>query len=110
MPADIVSYAYSAAVALGGIMGYVKKGSLMSGLMGVGFGSIAAFGAYQTSKDPDNYMVSLGVSTVLAGVMGARAMNSGKLMPAGLVAVLSLAMVARFGYRYYSGSSPVKTK
>ena len=108
--ADFVSYAYSAAVAMGGIMGYVKKGSLMSGLMGVGFGSLAAFGAYQTSKDPNNYTVLLGVSTALAGVMGSRAFNSGKFMPAGLVAVLSLGMMARFGYRYFSGNSPVKNQ
>ena len=110
MTADIVSYVYSAAVALGGIMGYVKKGSLMSGLMGVGFGGLAAFGAYQTSNDPKNYMVSLAVSTTLAGVMGTRAVKSGKFMPAGLVAILSLAMVARFGYRYYSEKFAVKSQ
>ena len=36
--ADWVAYAYSAAVAAGGLMGYVKKGSIMSGIMGVAFG------------------------------------------------------------------------
>ena len=84
-------------------MGYIKKGSIVSGLMGVTFGGLAAFGAYQTSKDPSNFFVALTTSAILASVMGYKAVNSGKFMPAGLVAVLSLAMVARFGYRYYSG-------
>ncbi len=109
--ADIVSYAYAAAVAAGGLMGYVKKGSVVSGLMGLAFGSLAGFGAYQTSKDPSNYYLSLGVSTILTGVMGSRALNSGKFMPAGLVAILSLGMVARFGVRYFTTASngPSKT-
>ena len=69
---DYVGYLYAAAVATGGLMGYVKKGSLMSGLAGLAFGTLAGFGAYQTSQNPNNYYVSLGVSGVLTGVMGSR--------------------------------------
>ena len=109
--ADWVAYAYSAAVAAGGLMGYVKKGSVASGLMGLTFGALAGYGAYQTSKDPSNFYVSLGVSTLLAGVMGQRAISSGKFMPAGLVAALSLAMVARYSMRYYQAiNSPSKSQ
>ncbi|ODM90771.1 Transmembrane protein [Orchesella cincta] len=59
-----------------------------SSLLGVGllFGSILAFGAYQTSQDPSNYWVSLGASVILAGLMGTRYYHSGKFMPAGLIA------------------------
>ena len=35
MGVDLVAYAYATAVAAGGIMGFVKKGSIVSGLMGV---------------------------------------------------------------------------
>ena len=108
--ADWIAYAYSAAVAAGGLIGYVKKGSLASGIMGLSFGALAGFGAYQSSKDPSNYYLSLGVSVLLTGVMGQRFFSSGKVMPAGLVAALSLAMVARYGARYYQGlNSPTKT-
>ena len=31
--ADYIAYAYAIAVAAGGIVGYIKKGSLMSGIM-----------------------------------------------------------------------------
>ena len=73
------------------------------------FCSLAGYGAYQTSKDPSNYYLSLGVTAVLTGVMGSRAISSGKFMPAGLVAVLSLAMVARYSLRHFSSEGPSKS-
>ena len=103
MGADLIAYAYAFAVAAGGLMGFVKKGSVMSGLAGVAFGGAAGFGAYQVSQNPGNFYLSLGVSAVLTGVMGSRFYNSGKFMPAGLVTVLSLAMLARYGMRMVQG-------
>lgn len=103
---DYLSYCYAAAVTAGGLVGYIKKGSVVSGAMGLVFGGLAGFGAYQTSKDPSNFYLSLGVSTVLAGVMGSRAINSGKFMPAGMVAILSVAMVTRYALRYIANTGP----
>ncbi|TRY75332.1 hypothetical protein TCAL_01351 [Tigriopus californicus] len=100
MTYDFVAIAYSLAVTAGGVLGYVKKGSLMSGMAGVVCGGLLGFGAYQTSQNPNNYYLSLGVAGVMTGVMGSRFLNSGKIMPAGLVAVLSLAMVVRYGLRW----------
>ena len=37
---DYAAIAYATVVAAGGVMGYVKKGSLVSGLMGLAFGGI----------------------------------------------------------------------
>ncbi|XP_062586974.1 transmembrane protein 14C-like [Saccostrea cucullata] len=96
---DIVSLAYSVTVAAGGLMGYVKAGSVPSLMAGLAFGSLMGYGTYQTSMDPQNVHLSLVTSGVLTGVMGYRFVNSGKFMPAGLVATLSVLMVARFGYR-----------
>ncbi len=79
MTVDFVAFAYAAAVAAGGILGYVRKGSVMSGLMGVTAGGLMAVGAYQTTVDPNNYHLSLGVSGGLLGLMGYRWVMGTKL-------------------------------
>jgi len=99
MPFDVISAGYATLVAAGGVIGYAKAGSIPSLAAGLIFGGILGFGAYQTSVNPNNYYVTYGTSTALAGMMGWRFYNSGKFMPAGLVAALSLAMVARFSVR-----------
>ena len=63
-------------------------GSLPSLGAGVLFGSLLGFGAYQMTNNPNNYYLTLGTSTVLGGMMGMRFINSGKFMPAGLIATL----------------------
>lgn len=99
MGVDYISYAYASAVALGGIIGYAKAGSIPSLGAGLLFGSVLGYGAYQLSENPNNYYLTLGTSTALGGLMGMRFLNSGKFMPPGLIAVMSLAMVARLGAR-----------
>lgn len=66
--------------------------SLGAGLL---FGSALAYGAWQISQDPANYSVQLATSSILAGVMGYRFYNSGKIMPAGVVCALSVLMILR---------------
>lgn len=63
-------------------------GSIPSLAAGLAFGSILGFGAYQTTKNPNNLALSLGTSAALGGIMGVRYLNSGKIMPAGLLAAL----------------------
>lgn len=58
---------------------------MVAGLL---FGSALSYGAYQTSQDPTNVAVFLGTSTALGGLMGYRFYNSGKIMPAGIIAIL----------------------
>ncbi|XP_037787266.1 transmembrane protein 14C-like [Penaeus monodon] len=99
MGVDYISYAYASAVALGGMIGYAKAGSIPSLGAGLLFGSVLGYGAYQLSENPNNYYLTLGTSTALGGLMGMRFLNSGKFMPPGLIAVMSLAMVARLGAR-----------
>ncbi|KAL8590440.1 hypothetical protein ACOMHN_011653 [Nucella lapillus] len=105
MAIDWISFAYAATVSAGGIIGYVKAGSLPSMVMGLMFGALIGVGACKTSKDPKNFSMSLATAAGLAVVMGWRFVASGKFMPAGLVTTLSLLMVARFGYRMYSQRS-----
>lgn len=96
---DILGFGYAAIIAVGGAIGYLKAGSTMSLASGLLFGCLAGYGAVLTSKDPNNFMIIFGTSAVLTGVMGLRFSNSGKFMPAGLVASLSLLMVLRYGLR-----------
>ena len=101
---DYISYSYAAVVAFGGVFGYLKAGSVMSLAMGLLFGGIAGYGAMQTSANPRSIMVSLGSAGTLAMIMGIRYYRSGKfkLMPAGLVFILSLLQVGRLLYKYRS--------
>lgn len=109
MPIDIPAYAYAAAVAAGGVLGYVKSSSIPSLGAGLLFGSILGYGAYQTSVDPTNVGVFLGASTTLGGIMGYRFYNSGKIMPAGIITLFSAVMIVRTVIRYLS-TSPMKTQ
>ncbi|XP_078047885.1 transmembrane protein 14C [Augochlora pura] len=109
MPFDIVAYSYAAAVAGGGILGYVKSSSIPSLGAGLLFGSILGYGAYQTSADPTNVGVLLGASTTLGGIMGYRFYNTGKIMPAGVITLLSAAMIIRTMTRYFT-TPPMKTQ
>merc|ERR1711915_91962 len=108
MGIDFISYGYATAVACGGVLGYVKAGSVPSLGAGLLFGSVLGYGAYQLSENPSNYYLTLGTSTVLGGMMGMRFLNSGKFMPPGLIALLSLAMVARLGARAAGLTSSTK--
>ncbi|XP_040921801.1 transmembrane protein 14C [Toxotes jaculatrix] len=97
MSVDWVGYGYAALVASGGVIGYVKAGSIPSLAAGLLFGGLAGFGAYQMSKDPNNVWVSLATSGALTGIMGKRFYGSRKFMPAGLMAGASLLMVGKLG-------------
>ncbi|KAM9559824.1 transmembrane protein 14A-like isoform 1-T1 [Salvelinus alpinus] len=95
MAIDWLGFGYAAAIALGGFMGYKKKGSVMSLIAGILFGSMATYGALMISYDPTKTFYSLVASGVLTIVMGMRFKKSGKIMPAGIMAGLSLLMVLR---------------
>ncbi|XP_043535173.1 transmembrane protein 14A [Chiloscyllium plagiosum] len=95
MPIDWISYSYAAIVMVGGILGYVQKGSVMSLMSGLLFGSLAGYGAYQVSNDPQNVKISLLTAGILTTIMGVRYKRSGKIIPAGLIAGISLFMVLR---------------
>ncbi|XP_042289140.1 transmembrane protein 14A [Thunnus albacares] len=95
MDVDWIGFSYAAAIALGGFMGYKRRGSVMSLMAGLVFGGLSAYGAYNLCHDPRDIKVSLLASGVLSVVMGMRYKKSGKLMPAGIMSGLSLLMVFR---------------
>lgn len=73
-------------------------GSVPSLGAGLVFGTFLAYGAFQVSRDPSNYSTQLVTSSILAGAMGYRFYNSGKIMPAGLVCAISVAMIMRIAF------------
>uniref|UniRef100_A0A914D1F4 Transmembrane protein 14C n=1 Tax=Acrobeloides nanus TaxID=290746 RepID=A0A914D1F4_9BILA len=90
MPADIVGLIYAGLVTAGGVIGYIKSGSIPSLVAGGLSGLLAGYGAINS-----NFYILTGVAIFLGGLMGSRYLKSGKFMPPGLIAVLSLILLAR---------------
>ncbi|KNA13616.1 hypothetical protein SOVF_115020 [Spinacia oleracea] len=88
---------YAGLVGVGGVMGYMKRGSLMS--LGAG-GASSAVLYYVYTQLPNNpafaSSLGLGVSTMLLGSMGYRFHKTRKVFPAGVVALLSLGMTTGY--------------
>jgi len=100
---DVAGIAFASLVAAGGLMGFVKKRSVPSLAAGLTFGGLAAFGAYDATENPESPYVGLSVSGVLGAAMGARALKTRSVMPAGLVSLLSLGMFVKYGHAMYEG-------
>uniref|UniRef100_A0A8D0GRN8 Transmembrane protein 14A n=1 Tax=Sphenodon punctatus TaxID=8508 RepID=A0A8D0GRN8_SPHPU len=88
MIVDWIGFGYAAVIALGGVVGYTRKGSIISLVAGLLFGSMAGYGAYCVTHDPRDVKMSLFTAFILTIVMGVRFKRSKKLMPAGLVSGL----------------------
>jgi Transmembrane proteins 14C len=56
---------------------------------------LLAGGAYFTSQDPPKPLLQLTTATILGGMMSYRYYNSGKIMPAGVVALCSIIVIVR---------------
>ncbi|EQC35398.1 hypothetical protein SDRG_07108 [Saprolegnia diclina VS20] len=101
---------YGGAIALGGLVGYVNSGSVISLTAGLGAGSLlllfgtASYQEYQQSPKISKLWsgLSLGVSSVLTVVMGLRYKETNSLFPAGVVAGTSAAMSAFYLYKLAS--------
>ncbi|ALC42116.1 CG5532 [Drosophila busckii] len=109
MSVDWFGYVYAATVGAGGIMGYAKAGSVPSLGAGLAFGALLAYGAHLNSQDPPRPMLQLGTSLFLAGLMGARWNRSGKMMPAGMVCMLSIGALVK-NLVSYNRYLPVPTR
>lgn len=92
-----LTLAYAALVGVGGLMGYLKSGSLKS----VGAGGLSSLVlVYVYSQLPVRpafaSALGLGISAALLGVMGSRFNKSKKMFPAGVVSIVSLIMVGGY--------------
>ena len=103
---DYLGYTYSLLIAGGGLAGYLTAGSVMSLVMGLMFGALAALGARRLSVRPDSYLLGLLVSTAMAGRFGQAFYKSGQVWPALVVTIASVLMVLR--YLYAANTASVK--
>ncbi|KAM7229279.1 hypothetical protein CapIbe_019395 [Capra ibex] len=82
-------------VTFGSILGYKRRGGVLSLIAGLFIGFLAGYGAYRVSNDKRDVKLSLFTAFFLTTMMGVRFKRSKKIMPAGLVAGLSLLMILR---------------
>jgi uncharacterized membrane protein (UPF0136 family) len=84
---------YATLVGIGGLMGYIKSGSQKSAMSG-GFSALLLYYVYTQlpSKPVFASAIGLGMSAALLVVMGSRFKKSGKVFPAGVVALVSFVM------------------
>ncbi|CAL8299838.1 unnamed protein product [Merluccius merluccius] len=59
MAVDWIGLGYAAVIALGGFMGYRRKGSVMSLMAGLVFGGLSAYGALKITMDVQDTSLSL---------------------------------------------------
>ncbi|KAG6931708.1 transmembrane protein 14A, partial [Chelydra serpentina] len=95
MAIDWIGFGYAIVVALGGVVGYTRKGSIVSLAAGLFFGLVSGYGAYCVTHDSRDVKISFFSAFILTIVMGMRFKRSKKLIPGGLIAGLSLLMILR---------------
>lgn len=88
---------YGLLVAIGGVIGYVKAGSNVSLISGLGSGGALMIAAYITTQNSSvGLALAVFIAALLLIVFAIRWFKTKKLMPAGMMAILSLVAVILF--------------
>ena len=91
----IIVWIYGALVLAGGVMGWVKAKSRASLISGIVFGGALLFVGYGIRQGHSSDLtVASGVAGLLALIMELRFAKGKKFMPAGLMTVVSLVVLA----------------
>ncbi|KAF0689638.1 Aste57867_18937 [Aphanomyces stellatus] len=87
------TYTMAALLAIGGVMGYAKKGSVISLAAGVGIGAGFGFAGYllQQGQMTNGHATALALSSITMAAMGVRAIRTRATVP---IAVASLCAVS----------------
>ncbi|XP_039130175.1 protein FATTY ACID EXPORT 5-like [Dioscorea cayenensis subsp. rotundata] len=108
---------YGLLVLVGGVAGYLRKGSITSLAGGVGAGIVlllAGFVSLKAFEKRRNSFFSLILETAcalaLTYVMGQRYLQTSKIMPAGLVALISAVMTAFYLFKIVTGGNHIPSK
>ncbi|KAJ3674875.1 hypothetical protein LUZ60_005491 [Juncus effusus] len=108
---------YGMAVMAGGVLGYLRKGSVTSLAGGGGVGLVLLLAGYlslQAFHKKRNNFLAFGIETVcaigLTYVMGQRYLATSKIMPAGVVSGLSGIMSLFYLYKIATGGNHIPPK
>eukprot|EP00897_Mesotaenium_endlicherianum_P006405 jgi/Mesen1/5793/ME000293S04943 len=111
------TFPYGAILALGGVFGFLLKGSIPSLAGGGGSGALLLLaGYYQMNafqKGSNSFValvLELVISAALTGVMGKRYVKTSNIMPAGLIAALSAVMAVFYLYKLVTGGNKITKK
>src|SRR5687768_12767200 len=98
---NTILYLYAAVVLGGGVMGYVKAGSMMSLVMSGAAAVIVVVGVLLAKSNQSlGYGICGAVALLLAGFFAYRVTSTGSLMPGLVVIILSLGALACLGYAH----------
>ncbi|GAA5948799.1 hypothetical protein JCM21900_005303 [Sporobolomyces salmonicolor] len=95
----VFGFVASGLIGIGGLMGFLKRGSVASLAAGSGSGALLAYGVRRQQFNRRDVGLVVGVAALLFVVMGMRFIRGRRFMPAGLVTLLSAALLYRFGTR-----------
>ncbi|KAF8409537.1 hypothetical protein HHK36_005615 [Tetracentron sinense] len=108
---------YGLILMTGGVLGYAKKGSTASLAGGLGTGFLlllAGFLSLKAFKKGRNSYLAMILETVcaftLTWVMGQRYIQTSKIMPAGIVALISTVMTGFFLFKIATGGNHIPAK
>ncbi|KAF2288750.1 hypothetical protein P3X46_027175 [Hevea brasiliensis] len=108
---------YGLILVVGGLVGYVKKGSMASLGGGVGTGLLLVLAGYLSLKAfgrRKNSYLAFAIETVCAAaltfVMGQRYAQTSKIMPAGIITGISALMTAFYVYKIATGGNHIPAK
>jgi uncharacterized membrane protein (UPF0136 family) len=85
-----LNFSLGGLVAVGGAVGYFKKGSVPSLVAGLAFGGLLIGSGVMISKGESyqGHVLASGVTGVMTLAMAQRFLSTGKFMPAGMVATV----------------------
>lgn len=96
-PMALVGLAYGVVVLFGGVVGYASTGSVASAVAGLVFGAALLGSALAMWRDrPSGWYAALGLAAVLTLFFGHRVWQGAGFVPAGSMAILSLAALILF--------------
>ncbi|KAL1207088.1 Protein FATTY ACID EXPORT 5 [Cardamine amara subsp. amara] len=111
------TFPYGMLLIVGGFIGYMKKGSIVSLAGGAGTGLLVVLAGFISLKafaKKKNSSLAIVLETVIAGfltfVMGKRFLQTQKIMPAGLVAGISALMTCFYVYKIATGGNHIPPK